>query len=185
MSQSLRVILVACGSAALLTGVQGCWNPFDPDEGDPEPTEYYDFCDSSWKVLANLELAYVSKDLEKYLSCFRSDFEFHLLETDWADYSVPPDGTIDTFWGLDREEYFTTIMFDSLDTIDLSLTGTVDEWWSGSEDSTYRYLLRQFVLTVYNGDEGFIAQGDAEFICRPDSTGEYYIWYWNDLSEVQ
>ncbi len=182
MFLSKRSFVLACGMSAALLAAQGCWNPFGGDPRDPVPVQYYENCDSAWKVIENLEYAYIAKDIDLYMSCFRDDFEFHLLETDWADYDG--DGETDTFWGLDLEEQFTDFMFDSVDQIQLTLDGTLDYRWSGGgEDTTYRELPRQFNLQVYIGSGGFQATGTARFICHPDSTGEYYIYRWYDESD--
>lgn len=184
MFLSKRSVILACCVSAALLAAQGCWNPFGGDPGETSPVQYYEFCDSAWKVIANLQYAYISKDIDLYMSCFRNDFEFHLLETDWADYDG--DGETDTFWGLDLEEQFTDFMFDSVDQISLTLNGELDYMWSGGGgDSTYREMPRQFDLKVYFGSEGggYQATGTARFVCRPDSTGEYYIYRWFDESD--
>lgn len=183
MFLSKRSFVIACGMSAALLAAQGCWNPFGPGGGeDPSPVQYHEYCDSAWKVIDNLEYAYISRDLNLYMSCFRNDFEFHLLETDWADYDG--DGQMDTYWGLDREELFHTYMFNSVDRIELTLNGTLDYKWSGGgEDTLYRELPRQFDLKVHIGSGGYQATGTARFICHPDSTGEYYIYRWIDESD--
>ncbi len=179
-----RKIVVTCAIAALAVGVQGCWNPFGVEKTDPVESEYYEYCDSAWKVVANLQYSYIARDLDKYMDCFRSDFEFHLLQVDWADYDG--DGIEDQFWGRDLEEQFTEFMFDSVDTIELTFNGTPLEGypWSGSPDTLIRELNRTFDLKVYIGEGGFRATGTARFVCRPDSTGEYYIYLWYDESDT-
>lgn len=182
MFSSNRKIVATCAIAALTALAQGCWNPFGVDHTDPTPSQYYDYCDSAWKVVANLQYSYIARDLDKYMDCFRNDFEFHLLQVDWADYDG--DGLEDQWWGRDLEEQFTGFMFDSVDTIELNFLGSTDIQWSGSTDTTIRELPRTFDLKVYIGEGGFRATGTARFVCRPDSTGEYYIYLWYDESDT-
>jgi len=120
MLTARRTALLALAAAVLLTG---CWNPFSPDEEEGGQDQvYHEFCDSAYKVLENLELAYKSMDLDHYLMCFTEDFEFFLLETDWADYDG--DGQTDQSWGLDLEEQFHEVLFEG-GGLDAPLTRTV------------------------------------------------------------
>ena len=187
IERSLRPVILAAAACAL--ALSGCWNPFDPDEGDdPPPSVYYDFCDSAWKCVANLEYAYTARDIDLYLACFRDDFEFHLLQVDWDDYNG--DGIDDTYWGLDLEEQFHEAMFPAVVLIELSF-GSGVQWqpWSGDPTGQSLQGIYNFDLKVYTDisgpqPEGYRATGQAKFICRPDSTGEYYIWQWWDQSET-
>ena len=184
---AFRTAVLAVGIATLLAA-SGCWNPVDPEVGGGGGVQYYDPCDSAWKVLKNLEYAYQSKDLDHYLGCFMSDFEFHLLEVDWDDYNG--DGVIDEYWGLDLEEEFHDAMFDFVDDIELTLSGTAEWPWSGDSTGQSWELQRTFDLKVWytvpgSPWEGSQASGTAVFICRTDSTtGEWYIWKWFDQSET-
>jgi hypothetical protein len=182
----LALCVITASVAAVLTS-SGCWNPVNPATGDPDTPEYYTNVDSAWKVVKNLEYAYQARDLDHYMDCFRDDFEFHLLEVDWDDYDG--DGVIDEYWGLDLEEQFHEAMFGFVDEIDLTLTG-ISEWpWSGDSTGQSLELDRTFDLKVYytipgSPYEGSQASGQAMFICRPDSSGQWYIWQWFDLSET-
>jgi hypothetical protein len=179
----------ALAAAASALALSGCWNPFSPDEGDdPPPPTYYENCDSAWKVIENLEYAYIARDIDLYLSCFRDDFEFHLLQVDWDDYTG--DGIDDTWWGLDLEEQFHEAMFPAVVLIELNF-GSGVQWhpWSGDPTGESLEGIYSFDLKVYTDlsgpqPEGYRATGQARFICRPDSTGEYYIWQWWDQSET-
>ena len=171
--------------AVLTVFAAGCWNPFGPPEGDdPIESQYYEYCDSAYKVLANLRHAYITRDIELYSSCVRDDFEFHLLYVDWGDYDG--DGFEDQYWGLDLEEAFTHNVFENSEDIELTFTGDTEMEWSGAlPGSGYLELPRGFDLNVYTDvsqGSGFHAQGTARFVCRPDSTGEYYIYRWFDES---
>ncbi len=167
--------------------VSGCWNPFSPDTGDkPPPPQYHNPVDSAYKVLENLEYAYISRDIGHYLNCFRDDFEFHLLEVDWNDYN--DDGILDKYWGLDQEEAFHILMFNNVSSIDLTLDGIQQSPWTGDPTGQSYQLPRTFDLKVYTDEaqsSGFRASGSALFICRPDTnTGEWYIWQWWDQSDT-
>jgi hypothetical protein len=120
---------------------------FSPDKGDPEPTLYYEPADSAWKVVANLQMAYENRDHAQYMACFRSDFEFHLLETDWDDYNG--DGIIDTYWGIDQEDAFHNNMFNSVEDIELSFSGNVEYPFMGDTTGVSWVLTRVFDLKVY------------------------------------
>ena len=63
--------------------------------------------DSAWKVIENLRYAYITIDLELYMSCFRDDFEF---------WPIPVQQ--DSFWGYDIEEQFHQNMFDYVERTD-------------------------------------------------------------------
>jgi len=170
--------LITCAAATALV-ISGCWNPFSPDTEPSEEESYHTFCDSAYKVLENLVYAYQSKDLDHYMDCFRDDFEFHLLQVDWDDYDG--DGIIDEYWGLDLEEAMHDVMFGFVSSIDLSLSGDVQSPWTGDSTGTSLQLPRTFDLKVYTNEaqsSGYRASGQALFICRQDSTGEWYIWQW-------
>jgi hypothetical protein len=188
-ARPFRTAFIAALSAVVAAlAVSGCWNPVDPEQGGGGGPEYYTFCDSAWKVIKNLEFAYQAKDLDHYLACFRSDFEFHLLEVDWDDYDG--DGIIDEYWGRDLEEQFHESMFGFVDNIDLTFSGNAEWPWSGDSTGQSLELPRTFDLKVYytipgSPYEGSQASGQAIFICRTDTTtGEWYIWMWFDQSET-
>jgi hypothetical protein len=180
--RSLTVFLVG------LLALTGCLFSPDKNPDDNPPPVYHQPADSAWKVVANLQLAYVNRDLGRYIACFRDDYEFHLLESDWEDYNG--DGFIDTYWGLDKEEEFHEAMFNAVEQIELLLMGTT-EYPDLSDPTGQSWALpRTFDLKVYTnlgggggGVEGFRASGEALFVCRTDPQGEWYIWKWYDQSE--
>lgn len=183
----IGALMLVLGIAVVLSAT-GCWNPFGtPDDDGQQGPQYYENCDSAWKVVENLKYSYTARDITRYLDCFRDDFEFHLLEVDWADYSNPPDGIVDTFWGLDLEEQYTDMMFSVVTSIELTMWGGTEYPWSGDPTGETIVVSRQFDLKVYtdeSGTQGYRATGNAEFWCKPDSTGQYYIWQWWDYSEI-
>jgi hypothetical protein len=104
MFGNIRINALIASAVITAVIVSGCWNPFSPKTDPlPPPVQYHNPVDSAYKVLENLEYAYISRDIGHYLDCFRDDFEFHLLEIDWFD--VDGDGTIDEYWGLDMYYY--------------------------------------------------------------------------------
>ncbi len=176
-------VLVSVIAAVII--VAGCWNPFSPDTEEGEQIQYYSPVDSAWKTLKNLEYAYISRDIDHYLSCFREDFEFHLLEVDFYDYDG--DGLIDEYWGIDSEEEFHISMFNSVSAIELTLSGTQESPWTGDSTGQSYQLPRTFDLKVYTDGAhttGYRASGSALFVCREDSTGEWYVWQWWDQSDT-
>lgn len=169
---------------SFILSISACWNPFAPKQTTPvDQYQYYAPVDEAWKVLKNLEYSYSSMDIDRYLACFRSDFEFHLLEIDWADYTG--NGVIDEYWGLAKEEEFHIAMFNAVSSIELTLSGDSEFPWSGDPTGMALALPRTFDLKVYtNGIDGFCASGSALFICREDESGEWYIWQWWDQSST-
>lgn len=179
-----RAACLAVSAAVTVLAAAGCWNPFSPDTEVSEGFQYHNPVDSAYKVLENLEYAYISRDLGHYMSCFREDFEFHLLEIDWNDYTN--NGIIDEYWGIDLEEQFHETMFNSVSAIELVLSGVHESPWTGDSTGQSLQLIRTFDLKVYTDEaqsQGYRATGDALFICREDSTGEWYIWQWWDQSD--
>ncbi len=161
---------------------------FAPDSQDNDNPPLYQTAETPEKLLENFMLSYETRNIDEYTNCLSEDFEFILLEVDWADYNG--DGIIDQSWGRDLEEEFTAGMFmsDSAQYIDLSLNGTSNTEYYGDPTGATRQLVRSFELKVYFIQDvvqvGHRASGDAIFLCRPDENGEYRIWQWTDLSEV-
>jgi len=140
--------------------------------------------DSAWKVVENLEYAYNTMDLDLYMSCFRDDFEFHLLECGWPP-PPPPEP-----WGYSTEEAIHDSMFGYVNDIDLTFSGSAEWLWSGDSTGQSWELQRMFDLKVYysipgSPYEGYQASGTTLFICRCDDNGDWYIWMWFDQSETK
>ena len=184
----MRKKLLGLTATILLLAGTACI--FSPEPGDgPGDPGFYTPADSAWKVLHNFQLAYQTQNIEAYKECLHEEFEFILLETDWDDYDG--DGVIDQSWGRDREELYTTNMFNSsrAEVIELTLNGSGQSVWYGDPTGTTYQLTRSFELKVYFWNEqgqpdGFRAQGDAIFLCKPNEDGEYQIWQWTDLSDT-
>lgn len=163
----------------------GCWNPFSPNTEEGEEDQYFDSPDSVYKVLANFELAWNQQNHDRYMETLDQTFEFHLLETDWADYDG--DGVEDQSWGISIEEQFTQALFENAFNVELVLNGNEEYPWTGDTTGVFRECPRTFVLKVYTNPEqqGWIAQGTARFILAPDSTdGIWRIYHWFDESDI-
>ncbi len=163
-------------SMACLTG---------PSNSTP-PGAPWEPVDSSWKVIENLEYAYNTMDIDLYMSCFRDDFEFHLLW--WYNHHGKP-AKQDSFWGYTVEEQFHQNMFAYVDSIELTIEGTQESPWSGDSTGQSYQLHRNFDLKVYTdlAQTGcYRASGSAPFICRRDTTDDqWYVWQWWDLSQTK
>ncbi len=131
--------------------------------------------DSAWKVIENLRYAYITIDLELYMSCFRDDFEF---------WPIPVQQ--DSFWGYDIEEQFHQNMFDYVEGIELLFWGDTESSWSGDSTGQSLALVRFFDLKVYcDLFISYTASGSTVFICRQDSADEWYVWKWFDHSDTK
>lgn len=161
--------VMACGSS-----------PQDPCQ--PADSLFYSNPDSAWKVLQNLRYAYVSRNSDIYQGCFRDDFEFHMPAEFWADYSLPPDGVPDSFWGLEIEMASAELLFGSVESIELDFSGGSDSIWSEDPSGQSWSLVRDFDLRLTAGSDSAGSYGSQEYICRQDSTGHFYIWQWWDNS---
>lgn len=171
-----RLMVIACCCSLIACG----WNPYIYDPVDP--FVYYEYPDSAWKVMANLQYSYTARDIDVYFDCFSEDFEFFMPAEFWADYDG--DGVTDSCWGLDVEMTLAEALFDSVDDIDLSLSGGFDSLWSGDSTGTTWQLSRDFDLVIipsFSADS-FSAYGTQEFLLRPDSAGIFHIWKWWDYS---
>ena len=184
---ALKIAAETVLMAIFALSITGCSNPDEVIYWDP--WNYYTPADSAWKVLHNFQLAYQTKNLDAYMNCLDEEFEFILLEADWGFYG--PDSVYYESWGRDVEEMFTTSMFNSsrAEIIDLEIDGDNEAIWYGDSTGSTLQLVRAFDLKIYYYDEdnvqqGWRAQGDAIFRCRPDENGEYRIWQWEDLSET-
>lgn len=161
---------------------------FAPDAEDDGKSIYYSPVDEAYKVVANLQLAYERKDIDRYMECLDPEFEFLLLETDWKDYTG--NGQIDESWGIDIEEEFTGNMFasDNADVVELVIEGNSEYPWYGDSLGTTLELVRSFDLKVYyyleGEQQGYRASGQAIFRCKPNDNGDYVIWQWEDQSET-
>ncbi|MCK4807067.1 MAG: hypothetical protein KAT09_05445 [Candidatus Aegiribacteria sp.] len=180
--KSAAMVAMASLSAAVIMSM-ACLT--GPDNSAP-PGPPWETKDSVWKVIENLEYAYNAMDLDLYMSCFREDFEFHLLW--WYNPHGKP-AKQDSFWGYDVEEQFHQNMFAYVDSIELTVEGTQGSPWSGDSTGQSYQLPRTFNLWIYTdkAQTGFYrACGSALFVCRQDTTDDqWYVWQWWDLSDTK
>lgn len=176
ISKRRKVFALASAIVSAILIVAACTSsdPIGPEVELPDGPPWA-ATDSAWKVIENLRYAYITMDLELYMSCFRDDFEFWPLPIQQ-----------DTCWGYEFEEQCHQNMFDCVELIELQFCGDTEYSWSGDSTGQSLALVRQFDLKVYvDLVSGFIASGGTLFICRPDSTGEWYVWKWYDQSDVK
>ncbi|MCK5115296.1 MAG: hypothetical protein KAR44_01770 [Candidatus Aegiribacteria sp.] len=135
-----------------------------------------------WDILlADLEYAWVTMDINALEDCFRDDFMHHLQEVDWDDYNG--DGVIDEYWGLEIELDFAEFAFAEADSIYFSLSGGESSIWSG--DSTGQSIETPRILTreIFSPGDTTLEVRPVTLICRPDYQNEWYIWQWFDGEE--
>ena len=137
---------------------------------------YYSPTDNVLKNMANFDASYHELNLNEYMGCFRSDFEFY-YESNGDTLS----------WGFDTEQNIHQSMFSQASEIWLTLLGADQYPWSGDSTGATLVLPRDYSLRVFMGCEdstGTSASGIAHFICRQDSVGEWYIWQWWDFADT-
>jgi len=151
-------------------------NPTEPPITPPSWSYHYPV-DSVYKLIENFEYSYTTQDIGNYMQCFRSGFEFYY------------ESSGDTLsWGFETEQEIHQSMFNQVDRICLEFSGTEQYPWSGDTTECTVLLPREYDLAIFAGldDSTCIeAYGTAEFICRRDSAGEWYIWQWWDYPDPE
>jgi hypothetical protein len=122
-------------------------------------------------VLADFEAAWEGRSIDSLSACLASDFVYELPPELWDDYSIPPDGVIDSC--LVRELYldFAGITFYLADSISLTLLGNGHQVWPGDSTGESMILTRQFVLDVSYPDSISETSGTWDFIAMPEGDG--------------
>ncbi len=157
------LLLAGCGSEA--TGIITPVLPYNPvDEG--------------WKVLANYEYAYNTRDEELLSTTLDTQFLHHLLPEDWDDYNG--DGTIDSTWNYEYEMYSAQILFSRCEVIEFLLDGESSSQWYGDPSGESINYLRAYQMKAYSSypDSVLITTGDYSLICKPDTND---IWHLTHL----
>ena len=135
-----------------------------------------------WELLlVNLESAWNNQDMALLESCFRNDFEHHLLSEDWFDYDG--DGTFDIYWGLDIELDFAESAFNDADSIFFSLSGGTAYTWPDDSTGVSIAITRDMTRNIYFPNYTLLESEQVMFVCRPDSEDDWYIQYWFDQGE--
>lgn len=174
--------IVSATVSAILISV-ACTDTTGPEGKTPQGPPWSPV-DSSWKIINNLEFAYNAMDIDLYMSCFREDFVFH---PPWEN-PYGKSAKQDSCWGYDFEELCHQNMFEYADSIKLVVDGTHVTPWTGDSTGQSYMLQRIYELVVYTEQAQtvyYMAIGSSIFICRQDSTGEWYIWQWYDLSDTK
>ncbi len=156
----LILIFTACGDN---TGITLPVLPHDPvDEG--------------WKVVENYAYGMETKDIALLEETLDPDLVYQLQEDDWDDYNG--DGIIDTTFTRELHLEFLSQTFNMYEYIELSLSGNTENPWPDDPAGETMQYLRTFDMKAYYYDEdnvqqGWREQGEASFLCKPDSAG---IW---------
>jgi len=139
------------------------------------PIKYNHPVDSVWKIIENLEYSYHYININEYVRCFRSDFEFNYISNG------------DTLsWGFETEQQIHQSMFNQIDEVWFTLLGSEQYPWSGDTTGATLVLPWDYYLRIFTGPDdstGTPAYGTAHFICRQDSMDEWYIWQWWDYPD--
>jgi hypothetical protein len=112
------IIFIVALFTAGAVGLVGCTNSSGPsgevDPDYPEPT-------SPEQVLANVQRAYVYRNLDEYLACLSEDFKFHFTEADQHDVpQLPP-----WFYKSDERQVHENMFGDEWNVEWITLTLTV------------------------------------------------------------
>ena len=168
--RTLPSILLAC--IATVSIIMLSCNPTEPY---PPGWSYYDPVDSVSKLIENFEISYITQDIGNYMQCFRNDFVFY-YESNGDTLS----------WGYDTEEQIHQTMFNQIDRVWLTLSGSEQYTWSGDTTGATLVLARDYYLRIFIGLDDSTstpAYGTAHFICRQDSMEEWYVWQWWDYPD--
>ncbi len=192
----IRRLAVSVLLAVFALTLGGCWNPFNPDDGDPVEIPPPDFRDrlTPEDVLHNLKTAYIWMNPGEYLDCLSEDFEFYPNEDDVND----PELDIPAIWWKPQEQEMHQNMFahdSDVESITLTLTITSivhDEGVPGDPlDDTWICTVDVDLRVNLYGDLTYLATAPSEFQMRID-TDQWgpndellcEINYWYDLGET-
>jgi len=195
----IRRLAVSMLLAVFVLTLGGCWNPFDPDEGDPVEIPPPDFRDrlTPEDVLHNLRTAYIWKNAGEYLDCLSEDFEFYPNEDDVnnPELEIPP-----VWWKVNEQEmHMNMFAHDSdVESITLTLTSADPVYDYGDPgdplDDTCICIVDVDLRVNLYGDLTYLATAPSEFHMRididqpnPVPDPEDVLWweirYWFDLGE--
>ncbi len=192
----IRRLAVCVLLAVFALTLGGCWNPFNPDDGDPVEIPPPDFRDrlTPEDVLHNLKTAYIWMDPGEYLDCLSEDFEFYPNEDDVND----PELDIDPIRRKADEQLMHENMFahdSNVESITLTLTITSivhDEGVPGDPlDDTWICIVDVDLRVNLYGDLTYLATAPSEFHMRvdidqwgPNDEPLREINFWYDLGET-
>ena len=189
--------LVASALLAVLAfTLSGCWNPFAPDEGDPQPVPPADYHDrlTPQDVLHNLQTAYVWKNAVQYLDCLSEGFAFYPSDADVQDpnQNIPP-----VWWKPDERTMHENMFASSSDVESISLTLTITSiiFYENDpdidSDNEYDVLVDVDLRVNVVGDLTYLATAPSQYIMRididqpgPDNEDTWWeIVEWYDLGD--
>jgi len=136
--------------------------------------------DTPLDVVYTLKHAYVSEDLNLYLSClYRDSFRFYFNPQDTVvQHILEVDLGIDSLvWGFEEEKKATESLFELSKSIYLEY---LNPTWFYSEDSSTFYFMSSYYMVVSTQNrETEIAQGRLLFLLRTIDK-RWYIVRWED-----
>jgi hypothetical protein len=190
----MRRLTVLALAAVFACVLGGCWNPFDPDEGDPvdRPPADYRIRTTPANVIHNMQVAYEYMDAEKYLECLSEDFVFYPNEEDVG-------GDIPQFWYKNTERTLHENMFSesppdpslAVESIQLTLTLAHRDSVEADEPGEWNVIFEESVdlhVNLYTGLT-YYANAPSKYFFRkaeePGPNGEvlWEIYEWQDLLE--
>lgn len=154
-----------------LTGLNSCFNPFAPAEGNVGSRIWTDQR-TIGGLLNNFELAYDYRDSLHYADCISKTFVFHFYDVQ--------NGRLDR-WFREIDLKATGGLFRSFDPIDLEWNHVpvwVEEF--SQPDTTVQFIV-MFNLTL--GQE-IPLMGYAHFSVRMEENGQFRVIEWRDEMEV-
>lgn len=174
----------------------GCENPFNPSSNHTNKPSDFEPNTTPQILLANLEDAYVQKDLELYKYCLDEEFKFQLISSEVSDIGIDldNDGLPDDEWGFQEEIQYHENLFESgstdgqyppPDQIDLRFGGEpfIDEDTEEGHGG-WKILSSYFTLNLsFNDGSNLSALGYVRFYLKPVD-GEWKIAIWRDESNI-
>ena len=175
----------------------GCQNPFNPDMRKQTETPRASIADSPQQVLANLQVAYNTQDIDLYKRCLSESFKFVLVSSEYTELGLDMDGDgiKDDWWGYDEEVLYheNLFVYGSSDgrtpppyNISLSLQVPPDSLWNSAQTGEEEYNLIvpcYFDLRLSFETSEILANGYARFFL----TEEDDVWKiirWQDESNI-
>ncbi len=123
------------------------------------------------QALTAFEAAWEARNTDILSDCLAPEFIYVLPPEDWDDYSIPPDGIIDSALTRDLYMEYAGIVFYQADSISLVLYGDGQEIWPGDSTGESVIMTRQFQLDISYPDSLDSSSGEWDFIVRPEGEG--------------
>lgn len=133
-------------------------------------------------VVYTLKNAYVSEDLNLYLSCFfRDSFRFYFNPHDTVvQHILEVDLGIDSLvWGFEEEKEATEALFELSRNIYLEYLNP--SWFFPSDSDSFYFMSRYYMVVNTKNGETEIAEGRLIFLLKRINN-KWYIIRWEDYS---